>query len=118
MPRPGYSRVATVLDAVDIGNRVIVVRDVVCGSSNEGHDVWCGSTTAGIRSSRDRRCRHNPQAAGMIFDPSSVLGFAPRGRIGASCGRAETLTARRRARVRANAAAAQYRTKQTWQRSG
>ena len=39
MPRPGYSRMATVLDAVDIGYRVIVVREVVCGSSDEGHDV-------------------------------------------------------------------------------
>ena len=30
---------ATVLDAVDIGYRVIVVRDVVCSSSDEGHDI-------------------------------------------------------------------------------
>jgi nicotinamidase-related amidase len=28
---------ATVLDAVDIGYRVIVVRDTVCSSSDEGH---------------------------------------------------------------------------------
>jgi hypothetical protein len=56
MPRPWYSRVATVLDAVDIGHRVIVVRDVVCGSSNEGHDVLMRLNQAGIRSSRDRRC--------------------------------------------------------------
>ena len=39
MPQPGYSRMATVLDAVDIGYRVIVVHDVVCGSSDEGRDV-------------------------------------------------------------------------------
>ena len=30
---------ATVLDAVDIGYRVIVVRDAVCSSSDEGHDI-------------------------------------------------------------------------------
>ena len=30
---------ATVLDAVDIGYRVIVVRDAVCSSSDEGHDL-------------------------------------------------------------------------------
>ena len=30
---------ATVLDAVDIGYRVIVVRDAVCSSSNEDHDI-------------------------------------------------------------------------------
>jgi nicotinamidase-related amidase len=29
---------ATVLDAVDLGYRVIVVRDAVCSSSDEGHD--------------------------------------------------------------------------------
>jgi Isochorismatase family len=28
-----------VLDAVDIGYRVIVVRDAVCSSSDEGHEV-------------------------------------------------------------------------------
>ena len=30
---------ATVPDAVDIGYRVIVVRDAVCSSSDEGHDM-------------------------------------------------------------------------------
>jgi nicotinamidase-related amidase len=30
---------ATVLDAVDIGYRVIVVRDSICSSSDEGHDM-------------------------------------------------------------------------------
>jgi nicotinamidase-related amidase len=30
---------ATVLDAVDLGYRVILVRDAVCSSSDEGHDV-------------------------------------------------------------------------------
>ena len=30
---------ATVLDAVDIGFRVIVVRDAVCSSSDEGHEM-------------------------------------------------------------------------------
>ena len=30
---------ATVLDAVDIGHRVIVVRDAICSSSDEGHDM-------------------------------------------------------------------------------
>jgi nicotinamidase-related amidase len=30
---------ATVLGAVDIGYRVIVVRDAVCSSSNQGHDA-------------------------------------------------------------------------------
>ena len=30
---------ATVLSAVDIGYRVIVVRDAVCSSSDEGHDM-------------------------------------------------------------------------------
>ena len=30
---------ATVLDAVDIGYRVIVVRDAICSSSDEGHDM-------------------------------------------------------------------------------
>ena len=28
-----------VLDAVDIGYRVIVVRDAVCSSSDEGHEM-------------------------------------------------------------------------------
>lgn len=30
---------ATVLDAVDLGYRVIVVRDAVCSSSDEGHEA-------------------------------------------------------------------------------
>jgi nicotinamidase-related amidase len=30
---------ATVLNAVDIGYRVIVVRDAVCNSSDEGRDM-------------------------------------------------------------------------------
>ena len=30
---------ATVLDAVDLGYRVIVVRDAICSSSDEGHDM-------------------------------------------------------------------------------
>ena len=30
---------ATVLDAVDLGYRVITVRDAVCSSSDEGHDM-------------------------------------------------------------------------------
>ena len=30
---------ATVLGAVDIGYRVIVVRDAICSSSDEGHDM-------------------------------------------------------------------------------
>ena len=30
---------ATVLDAVDLGYRVILVRDAVCSSSDEGHDA-------------------------------------------------------------------------------
>jgi nicotinamidase-related amidase len=30
---------ATVLAAVDLGYRVIVVRDAVCSSSDEGHDM-------------------------------------------------------------------------------
>ena len=30
---------ATVLDAVDIGYRVVVVRDAICSSSDEGHDM-------------------------------------------------------------------------------
>ena len=30
---------ATVLDAVDMGYRVIVVRDAVCSSSDQGHDI-------------------------------------------------------------------------------
>ena len=30
---------ATGLDAVDIGYRVIVVRDAVCSSSEEGHEM-------------------------------------------------------------------------------
>jgi nicotinamidase-related amidase len=30
---------ATVLDAVDLGYRVVFVRDAVCSSSDEGHDV-------------------------------------------------------------------------------
>ena len=30
---------ATVLDAIDIGYRVIVVRDAVCSSSDEGHEM-------------------------------------------------------------------------------
>jgi nicotinamidase-related amidase len=30
---------ATLLDAVDLGYRVIVVRDAICSSSDEGHDM-------------------------------------------------------------------------------
>jgi nicotinamidase-related amidase len=30
---------ATVLNAVDLGHRVTVVRDAVCSSSGEGHDM-------------------------------------------------------------------------------
>jgi nicotinamidase-related amidase len=30
---------APVLDAVDIGYRVIVVRDAICSSSDEGHEM-------------------------------------------------------------------------------
>jgi nicotinamidase-related amidase len=30
---------ATVLDAVDLGYRIIVVRDAICSSSDEGHDM-------------------------------------------------------------------------------
>jgi nicotinamidase-related amidase len=30
---------ATVLDAVDLGYRVILVKDAVCCSSDEGHDA-------------------------------------------------------------------------------
>jgi nicotinamidase-related amidase len=30
---------ATVLHAVDIGYRVIVVRDAICSSSDEGHEM-------------------------------------------------------------------------------
>jgi nicotinamidase-related amidase len=30
---------ATVLDAVDLGYRVIVVRDAICSSSDEGHEA-------------------------------------------------------------------------------
>jgi nicotinamidase-related amidase len=30
---------ATMLDAVNVGYRLIVVRDAICGSSDEGHDM-------------------------------------------------------------------------------
>ncbi len=30
---------ATILDAVDLGYRVVLVRDAVCSSSDEGHDA-------------------------------------------------------------------------------
>ena len=33
---------ASVLSAVDLGYRVIVVRDAVCSSSDEGHDMLVG----------------------------------------------------------------------------
>jgi nicotinamidase-related amidase len=33
------SVLATVLDAVDIGYRVMVVRDAICSSSDEGHEM-------------------------------------------------------------------------------
>ena len=41
---------ATVLDAVDIGYRVIVVRDAICSSSDEGHDMLMRLITPDIRS--------------------------------------------------------------------
>jgi nicotinamidase-related amidase len=41
---------ATVLDAVDVGYRVIVVRDAVCSSSDEGQTSSCVSITPDIRS--------------------------------------------------------------------
>jgi nicotinamidase-related amidase len=41
---------ATVLDAVDIGYRVIVVRDAICSSSDEGHDMLVRLYPPGIRS--------------------------------------------------------------------
>ena len=37
--RPLESALATVLDAVDIGYRVVVVRDAICSSSDKGHEM-------------------------------------------------------------------------------
>lgn len=34
-----FASLATVLDAVDMGYRVIVVRDAICSSSDQGHDM-------------------------------------------------------------------------------
>jgi nicotinamidase-related amidase len=41
---------ATVLDAVDIGYRVIVVCDAIYSSSDEGHDMLMRLYTPAIRS--------------------------------------------------------------------
>jgi nicotinamidase-related amidase len=46
---------ATVLDAVDIGFRVIVVRDAVCSSSDEGHDMLMRLYHSRYGADRDRR---------------------------------------------------------------
>ena len=51
---------ATVLDAVDIGYRVIVVRDAVCSSSDEGHDMLM----------RLYHTRHTEQKEGRISGSS------------------------------------------------
>ena len=51
---------ATVLGAVDLGYRVIVVRDAICSSSDEGHDALVTlSVSATPSRSRSRRfCHH------------------------------------------------------------
>jgi nicotinamidase-related amidase len=57
---------ATVLDAVDIGYRVIVVRDAICSSSDEGHDAYAALSHPIFGADRDRRRRGNPRAVGMM----------------------------------------------------
>jgi nicotinamidase-related amidase len=46
---------ATVLGAVDLGYRVIVVRDAICSSSDEGHDASMGPLSPPLqRTDRNR----------------------------------------------------------------
>jgi hypothetical protein len=60
-----------VLDAVDIRFRVIVVRDAVCSSSDEGHDLLMRLYHSIYAADRDRRRGDNPRAAGMTSDRAS-----------------------------------------------
>jgi nicotinamidase-related amidase len=63
---------ATVLDAVDIGYRVIVVRDAICSSSDEGHENAHAALPYPIYGAdRDGRRRDNPRAVGMTSDRAS-----------------------------------------------
>ena len=48
---------ATVLDAVDLGYRVILVRDAVCSSSDEGYDMLMRLYHALDGGDRDRGAR-------------------------------------------------------------
>ena len=63
---------ATVLDAVDIGYRVIVVRDAICNSSDEGHEMLMRRyQTRYTEQIRDRGRRDNTGALGMTSDRTS-----------------------------------------------
>ena len=63
---------ATVLDAVDIGYRVIVVRDAICNSSDEGHEMLMRRyQTRYTEQIRDRGRRDNTRALGMTSDRTS-----------------------------------------------
>ena len=74
---------ATVLDAVDIGYRVIVVRDAVCSSSDEGHNMLMRLYHARYTEQIETAdAATNPHAVGMTFDPSSALGVTPPARAG------------------------------------
>jgi len=46
---------ATVLSAVDLGYRVIIARDAVCSSSDEGHDMLLRPSITPVLASRSRR---------------------------------------------------------------
>jgi hypothetical protein len=54
---------ATLLDAVDIGYRVIVVRDAICSSSDEGHEMLMRHPI--YRADRDCKRGRDPRAMGM-----------------------------------------------------
>ena len=68
-----------VLDAVDIGYRVIVVRDAVCSSSDEGHDMLMRLYHTRYFEQIETG-RGSPSALGMIFDRASSRGVKPPGR--------------------------------------
>jgi hypothetical protein len=57
---------ATVLSAVDLGYRVIVVRDAVCSSSDEGHDMLLRLYHTRLRADRDSRCRDDLVAVAVM----------------------------------------------------
>jgi nicotinamidase-related amidase len=72
---------ATVLDAVDIGYRVIVVRDAICSSSDEGHEMLMRLYHTPIyRADRDCQRGRDPRAVGVTPEKQIELDLRDIGR--------------------------------------